>query len=405
MNNDNTNTNTQITIVDSMMGNGKTSLSIQMMNEDKDNNYIYITPYLSEVQRIKQECKNRKFTEPKQTGNGKLENLHKLILNNKNIASTHALFRMSTKETINLIKSHDYILILDEVMDVVEQIPLKRNDIDILKTMNLITINDNGMVSWNKDKTDFDSKYNDIKTMCDNNSVFMVNNTLMMWTFPCEIFKAFKKVYVMTYLFKGQIQRYYYDLYNMKYEYKSVTKQDDKYMLCDYISKYNMQDIKEKINICYDEKLNAIGNSDYALSKTWYNKADSQILKQLKNNMVNFYINKCKSKSKDNIWCTFKDYKGILSGKGYTKGFVSIGTRATNDYMDTYNLAYTVNNFLNPIVSNFFATNNVQIDEDTYSLSELVQWLWRSRIRQGQSINLYIPSKRMRELLENWLQN
>ena len=40
------------------------------------------------------------------------------------------------------------------------------------------------------------------------------------------------------------------------------------------------------------------------------------------------------------MWATYKDFKGKLIGKGYTKGFVSLGCRATNDYCDKSNLAY-----------------------------------------------------------------
>ena len=45
----------------------------------------------------------------------------------------------------------------------------------------------------------------------------------------------------------------------------------------------------------------------------------------------------------------------------------------------------------------------IEIDEDGFALSELLQWIWRSQIRQGKPIILYIPSKRMRELLEDFL--
>lgn len=35
----------------------------------------------------------------------------------------------------------------------------------------------------------------------------------------------------------------------------------------------------------------------------------------------------------------------------------------------------------------------------------MVQFIWRSRIREGKEISLYIPSKRMRELLKEWLND
>ena len=42
--------------------------------------------------------------------------------------------------------------------------------------------------------------------------------------------------------------------------------------------------------------------------------------------------------------------------------------------------------------------------DDIYALSEMLQWIWRSRIRNGLSITVYIPSIRMRELLGEWYQ-
>ena len=98
--------------MDSICGSGKTSAIINMINEDKSNNkYIYITPYLSEVDRIKKSCNNKRFFEPKITGKGenKSFNFNKLILNGKNIVSTHALFQKCNQDTISLIKTNDYI--------------------------------------------------------------------------------------------------------------------------------------------------------------------------------------------------------------------------------------------------------------------------------------------------------
>ena len=35
----------------------------------------------------------------------------------------------------------------------------------------------------------------------------------------------------------------------------------------------------------------------------------------------------------------------------------------------------------------------------------MVQWIWRSAIRDGNEVNLYIPSRRMRELLIGWIDS
>ena len=51
----------------------------------------------------------------------------------------------------------------------------------------------------------------------------------------------------------------------------------------------------------------------------------------------------------------------------------------------------------------FYELHGIEVDEDTYALSIMVQWIWRSAIRDGQEVYLYIPSSRMRNLLINWM--
>ena len=93
----------------------------------------------------------------------------------------------------------------------------------------------------------------------------------------------------------------------------------------------------------------------------------------------------------------------ILSGEiEPQKGFVSLGSRATNMYIDKTCLAYLANIYLNPYIAQFFNSKGVKVDEDKYALSEMLQWIFRSAVRAENDVNIYIPSKRMRELLQNW---
>ena len=87
-----------------------------------------------------------------------------------------------------------------------------KDDIKLLLDNNIISIDkdNNNLVRWNKDKLELDTQYNYLKKMCLNENVFMVDEVMLMWTFPVNIFNSFKEVYVLTYQFKGQIQKYYY---------------------------------------------------------------------------------------------------------------------------------------------------------------------------------------------------
>ena len=44
-----------ITVVDSIMGSGKTSFFLKYMKERPNEKFMYITPYLDEVKRVKDE--------------------------------------------------------------------------------------------------------------------------------------------------------------------------------------------------------------------------------------------------------------------------------------------------------------------------------------------------------------
>ena len=408
-------TDVNIKIIDSPMGFGKTSYLIQMINEDMDNNkYMYITPFLDEVDRIEINCKDKKFYQPnnKAKNGSKLESLKKLISQGKNIVSTHALFSMADEELIMLIKSEGYILILDEVMDVVEQVSIKKDDINMLLEQEIIEIQEKpyNKVVWLKD--DYDGKFNDIKSMAYNESLYYVNNTLMIWTMPVNAFKSFSEIYISTYLFDAQIQKYYYDYFNIDYIYYHIEKENNKYLLIkttdfDYDKEFKLQ-AKQLINIIDNPKLNAVGDyigkSKSALSKSWYIKyKDEEVMKTLNKNLTNFFRKYCTDKSELHMWTTFKEYKAILKGKGFTKGFVPCNSRATNQYSNKTNCAYVLNRYLNPFYNNFFNQRNIEIDEDKFALSEMLQWIWRSAIRNNESINLYIPSERMRTLLLNFM--
>ncbi|TPG68919.1 hypothetical protein EEL31_10520 [Brevibacillus laterosporus] len=404
-----------IKVVDSIMGSGKSSAAINMINSDTENNYIYITPYLPEVERIKKFCSDRKFYDPKVFSKDgetfyKLDSFHNLLKDNKNIATTHVLFQMATEETKELIYSGNYILVLDEVIEVVKELHIKPHDINMLFENQWMYEND-GLVYWNTDKEQsegvYDGEFKLIRRYALNHNLVLHSGKMLLWTFPVEIFKQFKEVYVLTYLFEAQYQKYFYDINQIQYKKYIATKEGDLYLFKESIGQCETEikkSLKEKIHIYQGDELNKIGDKDHSLSKKWYHEK-KHMHGKMKNNVLNFFTNKLKSKSDFNMWTTFADYESKLKGKGYAKGFVSCTSRATNEYKDKTALAYTINRFLHPVIANYFISKGVKVNGDLNALQELIQWIWRSAIREDKEINLYIPSKRMRGLLIKWLDD
>lgn len=401
--------NTDITIVDSIMGSGKTSWAIQHMEEvDKEDHFIYITPFLSEVERVKTSVSSRSFKEPLNRGKGKLDSLKKLILDEHDIVSTHALFQNADEEVIELLKVSNYKLILDEVMNVVEEFPLNKDDFKLLLDSNMVFIDETtGIIHWNESSSYQNTKYNEIKVLSKSENLIYFENTVLFWSFPVAVFQAFKEIYILTYLFEAQEQKYYYDMHNLNYSYKAVQKINDKYVLVDHADKepYNKELIKSLINI-YEGKLNDIGTEPFALSVSWYEKEkNKKLVEKMKKNLYSYFRTHAVTLTKDNMWTSFKAHKTNLKGKGYTKGFVSHNSRATNEFKNKISLAYVINRFMHPYKYKFFKSHGIKVNQDLFALSELIQWIWRSRIREEKGINLYLPSNRMRTILKNYLES
>lgn len=414
------NENIQVNVVDCVMGSGKSTAAINYINSlSSDTKVIYITPYISEVDRIIEKCADKNFVQPINYTDKtpKIVHLKKLLNNGENIVTTHALFHYFDDEVVDLCYSQGYILFMDEVTNVVDTYAMDEKDMNALLKHFVTVEKETGILKWAA-SPNYKGKFSKEKRLCDLGCLVMYGGTMMLWMFPVKIFTAFRESYILTYMFDAQPQKYYYDYYGIKYQYYSVIG-DTPEEFCfieghkEHESKY---DYKELINVFKERKLNMIGDSETALSKGWFERnKKNTLVKQLRNHVLNFFMNKSvvydenkhewvKSRSSNNIWTTFKDYKKYISGKGYTKGYLPLNIRASNEYRDRTAVAYVANRYFNPVIKNFFAQKGIEVDEDGYALSEMLQFLWRSAIRDGHRITVYVPSKRMRMLLENWIE-
>ena len=124
-----------------------------------------------------------------------------------------------------------------------------------------------------------------------------------------------------------------------------------------------------------------------------------------------FYIDNCFNNiwrdipAEKRLWGSYCGEFNKIKGKGYTKAFLTFNAKETNEYRDRNHLAYIANLFMNVNEKKFYQLHGIEVDEDIFALSIMVQWIWRSAIRDGEKIYIYIPSKRMRTILSNWMDN
>lgn len=150
------------------------------------------------------------------------------------------------------------------------------------------------------------------------------------------------------------------------------------------------------IHILENEKLNYLTKDKCAFSRKWfYDDKNKEDLKQLQKHVVNYFRNICHAKSSECLWTTFDETFSLVAGdgKGFKKGFISLNDENVTD-----------RKYLTFICNLFYPINEkLSINEDNYALSEMLQFIWRSAIRDGKEIWVYIPSIRMRKLLKAWI--
>ena len=123
----------KITVLDSICGSGKTSLIVEKMNKE-NRRWLYICPYISEVERIIASCPKRKFKQPKAYQKNsqrmnKSDNLYELIEAGENIASTHELFKEIDSDMANELRQKGYTLVMDEVMEIIKPLPFSQSQV------------------------------------------------------------------------------------------------------------------------------------------------------------------------------------------------------------------------------------------------------------------------------------
>lgn len=431
------NADNHISIIDSPMGTGKTEMAIQYINQSTpEQKFIVITPYLKEVERFINSCPDKNFVEPDaRIGQGrKLTHFLELIRDEKNIVSTHSLFSNISDEIVHALQSVNYTLILDEVFDVVDKFDLfpeigkhinkediTRKDIFTLLEKDFISVEEDFRVTWNSDDYIL-SKYEPLRRLAERELLYLVNNTFLLWSFPVEVFRlgVFDKIFILTFKFEYQLQSHYYSYYDIVYKKFWINPNDDYSINETLVGNPHetewINSIRPLISICDEKRLNRIGslimdvNNNVlktSLSKTWYDK-NVQLHRKLGNNMANFARHYAQSESTNDImWTAFSEHKkSIKSTNGISaKNFVALNARATNEYGHKSVLLYPVNRYVNPFFVHFFRKRDIEVNEDGFALSEMLQWIWRSRIRKNKTIDIYIPSQRMRILLEQFLNN
>ena len=419
----------KVEILDSIMGSNKTNRVLDWIDSTPNERYLSISPLLSEVDntsRLATNLKHVSFEFPTtDDSDTKSDDLLAKLEIGANISCTHSLYLSMTEKHLDLVEKYGYIVIIDEEVGVIDAFKkYSTDDLAYLSANGDIEISEeDGMISWVGAELGKKAKYKQFYNLCKAKAVYATrrSDTMLVTQMPVELFTRAKRVIIMTYMFKGNVLDNFLKL--KKVEVIPFT--DVSPTIIDKQSIRDLIDLKP-----LDRKLLKLGMSVYA-----YGKMDKKGFDLISNYIRSTGLS-VGAKAKDTMYTCPKDISPVemKSGKRVApRGFLTYktdlvdedgnimldakgkpktqdnfcwlhsGCRATNKYSYKWYLAHCYDRHPNLSVETYLYEYGSPIDKNVFALSEMLQWIWRSRIRNGEPIVLAIPNMRMHNSFLDWL--
>ncbi|WP_153305839.1 hypothetical protein [Desulfogranum mediterraneum] len=449
---------TAVTVVDAVMGTGK-STWVALKIKEEQSRYVVVLPRLTELERYEELLEGLEgvvsLRDDKEQGKSqsKRELFKEALVDAQVILITHALFEnYLTPDTFEIIGEGEWSLIMDEVITAFE--PVKGvTDTDIIgligkqvmrrepvkgKVARLVP--DPGMAACYRaaPATEASKAQKHFVGAAQIKDVYAIENDngkdFMAFSLREERLNAFKDVIILTYPFKDTDLDYWFQVKGWKVEHMKLTRETktnslDDYKLTSHDGQYSGKEFAELIELVNVEQRGVRPHERYGTKPGHFSATDSkkrlvmkkggnvgkevqQIRKALRRE---FRHPKDRSRRVDPGDFMFSCRKECIPvwaepKNSLSKAFigrdtwVAFNTRGINDHAHRHHLAFLYNVFPQPEIEKTVQAFDLNYNRDQYALHVLIQWVWRSAIRKGERIRLYLPSDRMRRILLEWLR-
>ena len=382
-----------------------------MIKEFQQNKkYLVILPFLSEVKRVIDQSQPILFEQPTTDENEhstKTESIKELLLTGQNIATTHNMYERLVKLAREGLLD-DYHIIIDEVPDVVKSVSSKtKTSIEefYLKT-GYIELGETGLVrptnKWRQNKEEVSDTLNSkILFYAETGCLYLLGEHMFVWAMPSELLTAGLSVTIMTYKSEGSLLTSYLNKLSLPYFVNSSEFEERRFKIAAK-ELINLQDIPSisKLNLSHSGQ--AKGMSQYS----YYSKISGALKNLRSRQLKGVYLDDILVTCKKDAWLKQENKAGVFArnSKMFHANWIANTTRGTNDYAHCSHLIYLYDQHVNPVVGRW-VNNSSRSFDDAYALTELIQWVWRSRVRRGEPITLYLPAPRMRRIFLDWLDD
>jgi len=225
---------------------------------------------------------------------------------------------------------------------------------------------------------------------------------------PWRLFVIGEKYTIMTYLFKGNFMDAYFNSHGIQYNTKQIDPEEAGKIkarareLIEFVPMTtNMKGICNKYKRSKPFSKGFIKRMTPKERKSFCNGIRNIVYKREKHDLDKVMITCFKEfmKAENN-----RKLKVKMMPRSMDTCLVPMNARGSNQWADRDFVIHMVDHYPEPSLDKYLhAKSNGSYNPDIYALSMLVQYVYRSAIRDRKRIKLLICSHRMEKLFKNWL--
>lgn len=403
-----------ITILEGICGVGKSTQMIRRIKENFDGRYLIVLPLLDEVDRYQEELPGLNFKEPSNENCTKTEHFKNLLRDKSNILCTHVLFSLWDTEIEYLIKKAGYHIIIDEETSVIESVGIKAKTIENLKKLKYIIIDsDTNLVTWDYEESGYDydgeKEHMEVLKKAGSGSLYCFDDKFFVYELPHRLFRIGKQYTIMTYLFEGNFMEAYFNSHGIKYRIEPIDPERAMMLKAQARELITFVPITTKMKGIRDKY-----NRSKPLSRQFItNRMVPNERRSFRDGIRNIIYRREKHNPENVMITSFKDFmvsdnqkkpKINMMPRSMDNCYVPLNARGSNQWAGRDFVIHMADLYPEPALNKYLRKrSNGSFNPDIYALSMLIQYVYRSAIRNQKSIKLMICSERMEQLFRDWL--
>jgi hypothetical protein len=387
---------TNITFFDRCCGFGKSEATIAHAKKHVGKPFLVVVPTLDEVARYRAGLPH--FHEPETGTENKSDDLRELLTDGQSIVCTHKLFDLMTPDHLALLVN--YKVVIDEVLAVVEAVTLKGLSEEgwnrTYVENGYATVTDDGMVV----PTDKWAAAWDDLALVGSKKLYPLARKERLWKganggffvneLPHQVFTVPAMVEVLTYMAEFSLMSKYLDRRKLAYEIDKDHEADTQFR----------KNLGLLLTVIPNKTLERFGwgHTKQQARTDKETEAISSALGSIRKNVFKGVPNK------DILWSCVKSEEPRIANRLSRMRDASWSPKnckGTNSYRHCTHGIYLNDLYLHPSISQFYGTDDAFCDG--WALSELIQWLYRTALRDNRPVTVIMPAKRMRGLLQRYL--